>query len=143
MKIAENKTAGKAALYAKSVLKDIEGLELVRIVGKEVQLQDEQLKNIRERIAKTRTAKLANLKNLDNFAVVGKFKNFMTYGPGNYRIVDDSGKTVCYALPSGPISQVGLNKLIDKKVGLIGTIEPHRPTKGALIRFTKIVEIED
>ncbi|MCP4612832.1 MAG: hypothetical protein GY845_29415 [Planctomycetes bacterium] len=143
MEIAENKTAGKAALYAKAILKQVKGLELALIVGKEVRLQDEQLKNIRERIAKTRAAKLEKLKNLDNFAVVGKLKNFMTYGPGNYRIVDDSGKTVCYALPSGPISQIGISKLIDKKVGLIGTIEPHRPTKGALIRFTKIVEIED
>jgi len=142
VKIAENKTAGKAALYAKSVLKQIKSLELVRVVDKEVRLQDEQLKNIRERIAKTRTEKLAKLKNLDNFAVVGKLKNFTIYGPGNYRIVNDSGRTICYALPSGPISQVGLSKLIDKKVGLVGTIEPHRPTKGTLIRFTKIIEVE-
>jgi len=143
MEIAENKTASKAALYAKAVIKQVKGLELALVVDKEVRLQDEQLKSIRERIAKTRAAKLEKLKDLDNFAVVGKLKNFMTYGPGNYRIVDESGKTVCYALPSGPISQIGLSKLIDKKVGLIGTIEPHRPTKSALIRFTKIVEIED
>jgi uncharacterized protein YgiM (DUF1202 family) len=140
--IAENKTAGKAALYAQAVLKQIKDLELVLAVGKEVRLQDEQLKNIRERIVKTRTAKLAELKNLDNFAIVGKLKNFTTYGPGNYRIVDDSGRTICYALPSGPISQVELSKLIDKKVGLVGTIEPHPQTHGALIRFTKIVEVD-
>ena len=140
--IAENKTAGKAALYAKSVLKQVKDLELVLAVGKEVQLQNEQLKNIRERIVKTRAAKLAEYKNLDDFAIVGKLKNFMTYGPGHYRIVDDSGRTICYALPSGPISQVELSKLIDKKVGLVGTIEPHRETKGALIRFTKIMEVE-
>jgi len=142
MKIAENKTADKAALYAQSVLKQIKGLELVLIVNKEVRLQNEQLKNIRERIAKTRTTKLAEFEKLENFAVVGKLKTFTTYGPGNYRIVDDSGKTICYAIPSGPISQVGLSKLIDKKVGLVGTIEPHRPTKSALIRFTKIMEVE-
>jgi uncharacterized protein YraI len=142
IEIAENKTAGNAARYAQSVLKLIKDLELVLAVGKEVRLQDEQLKNIRERIVKTRTTKLAKLKNLDNFAVVGKLKNFMTYGPGHYRIVDDSGKTICYALPSAPISQAELSKLIDKKVGLVGTIEPHRQTKGALIRFTKIMEVE-
>jgi uncharacterized protein YgiM (DUF1202 family) len=142
MKIAENKTAGKAALYAQSVLKTVKSLELVLIVDKEVRLQDEQLKNIREKIAKTGAAKLAEYKNMDNFAVVGKLKNFTTYGPGNYRIVNDSGRTICYALPSGMISQVKLSKLIDKKVGLVGTIEPHRPTKGALIRFTKIMEVD-
>ena len=142
MEIAENKTAGKAALYAKAVLKQVKGLELALVVGKEVRLQDEQLKNIRERIAKSRTTKLAELEKLENFAVVGKLKTFTTYGPGNYRIVDDSGKTICYALPSRTISQVGLNKLIDKKVGLVGTIEPHRQTKSALVRFTKIMEVE-
>ena len=142
IKIAEDKTAGKAALYAKSVLKQIKDIELVLVVDKEVRLQNEQLKNIRERIVKTRTTKLAEYENLVNFAVVGKLKNFTTYGPGHYRIINDSGKTICYALPSGPISQVGLSKLINKKVGLVGTIEPHRQTKGALIRFTKIMEVD-
>jgi uncharacterized protein YgiM (DUF1202 family) len=142
IEIAENKTAGKAALYSQAVLKQIKGLELVRIVNKEVRLQNEQLQNIRERIAKTRTTKLAEFKDLGNFAVVGKLKTFTTYGPGNYRIVDDSGKTICYALPSGPISQTELSKLIDQKVGLVGTIEPHRQTSSALIRFTKITKLD-
>ncbi|MBW7988475.1 MAG: hypothetical protein FVQ84_00405 [Planctomycetes bacterium] len=142
MKIAENKTAGKAARYAQFVLKQIKDLELVLAVDKEVRLQDVQLQNIRERIVKTRTAKLAEYKKLENFAVVGKLKNFTTLGPGHYRIVNDSGKTICYALPSGPISQVEISKLINKKVGLIGTIEPNRQTKGALIRFTKIMEVD-
>jgi len=142
MKIAENKTADKAALYAQAVLKQIKDLELVLVVSKEVRLQDEQLQNIRERIVKTRTTKLSEFENLGNFAVVGKLKNFTTYGPGHYRIIDNSGKTICYALPSGMISQVGLSKLIDKKVGLVGTIEPHQQTHGALIRFTKIVELD-
>ncbi|MHC4748003.1 MAG: SH3 domain-containing protein [Planctomycetota bacterium] len=142
MMIAENKTADKAALYAQSTLKLVKSLELVLVVDKEVRLQDEQLQNIREKIVKTRTTKLAEFEDLGNFAVVGKFKAFTTYGPGNYRIVDDSGKTICYALPSGRVSQVGLSKLIDQKVGLSGTIEPHRPTKSALIRFTKITKLD-
>ena len=50
IEIAENKTAGKAARYAEFVLKQIKDLELVLAVGKEVRLQNEQLKNIRERI---------------------------------------------------------------------------------------------
>jgi len=143
MKIAENKTASKkTVLYVQSVLQQVKSLELVMVVDKEVRLQDEQLKNIREKIVKTGAAKLAEYKNLNDFAVVGKLKNFTVYGPGNYRIVNDSGRTICYALPSGPISQVGLSKLIDKKVGLVGTIEPHRQTHGALIRFTKVMEVE-
>ncbi len=142
IKIARNKTAGKTARYAEFVLKQIKDLELVLAVGKEVRLQNEQLKKIRETIDKARTKRLAVFENLGNFAVVGKLKTFTTYGPGNYRIIDDSGKTLCYALPSGPISQVELSKLIDKKVGLVGTIEPHRQTKSALVRFTKITKLD-
>jgi len=142
VKIAEDKTAGKAARYAQSVLKQIKDLELVLIVSKEVRLQNEQLQSIRERIDKTRATKLAEFEDLGSFAVIGKLKTFTTYGPGHYRIIDDSGKTICYALPGGSVSQVGLSKLIDQKVGLVGTIEPHRQTKSALIRFTKITKLD-
>jgi len=142
IKIAEDKTAGKAARYAQFVLKQIKDLELVLIVSKEVRLQNEQLQSIRERIDKTRATKLAEFEDLGSFAVIGKLKTFTTYGPGHYRIIDDSGKTICYALPSGSVSQVGLSKLIDQKVGLVGTIEPHQQTKSALIRFTKITKLD-
>jgi uncharacterized protein YgiM (DUF1202 family) len=140
--IAENKTAGKAARYAEFVLKQIKDIELVLAVGKEVRLQNEQLKNIREKIEKSRTTRQAKFIDLGSYAVVGKLQTFTTYGPGHYRIIDSSGKTICYALPSGPISQTELSKLIGRKVGLVGTIEPHRQTKGALVRFTKIAELD-
>lgn len=140
--IAENKTAGKAARYAEYVLKQIKDLELVLAVNKEVRLQNEQLKNIREKIEKSRATRKAKFIDLGSYAVVGKLQTFTTYGPGHYRIIDDSGKTVCYALPSGPISQTELSKLIGRKVGLVGTIEPHRQTQSALVRFTKIAELD-
>ena len=142
IKIARNKTAGKAARYAESVLEQIESFELVLVVSKEVRLQNEQLQKIRERIDKARTARLAEFVDLGSFAVVGQLQTFTTYGPGHYRIVDKSGKTICYALPGGQVSKIQLSKLIDRKVGLVGTVEPHRQTASALVRFTKIVELD-
>jgi uncharacterized protein YgiM (DUF1202 family) len=142
IEIAENKAAGKAARYAEYVLKQIKDLELVLAVNKEVRLQNEQLKSIREKIEKSRATRKAKFIDLGSYAVVGKLQTFTTYGPGHYRIIDGSGKTVCYALPSGPISQTELSKLIGRKVGLVGTIEPHRQTKSALVRFTKIAELD-
>ncbi|NQT03575.1 MAG: hypothetical protein HQ580_16220 [Planctomycetes bacterium] len=133
IKIARNKMAGKTARYAEFVLKQIKDLELVLAVGKEVRLQNEQLQKIRETIDKARTKRLVVFENLGNFAVVGKLQTFTTYGPGHYRIIDDSGKTICYALPSGQVSRIKLNKLIGQKVGLVGTVEPHRQTKSALV----------
>ena len=47
---------------------------------------------------------------------------------------------VCYALPTGAASQMDLNGFVGQKVGLVGTIEPHLPTKKALVRFTAIVK---
>lgn len=140
-KIAGNEAAGKAARYAEYVLKQVKDLELVLAVNREVKLQNEQLQKIREKIEKTRAEKLEKFKDLGAFAIVGTLQTFTTYGPGNYRIVDNTGRTICYAKPSG-ISPTTADKLIGQKVGLIGTLEPHRPTKGTLVRFTKIVKFD-
>jgi len=142
IEIAKNKTDDKAARYAEFVLKQIEGFELALAVTKEVQLQNEQLQNIKERINKARATRLAEFEDLGRFAVVGRLQTFATYGPGHYRIINESGKTVCYALPSDQVSQTKLSKLIGRKVGLVGTIEPHSQTAGALVRFTEIAELE-
>jgi len=140
--IAENKTDDKVARYAEFVLKQIEGFELALAVTKQVQLQNEQLQKIKERINKARAARLAEFQNLGRFASVGQLQTFTTYGPGHYRIINEAGKTVCYALPSDQVSQVKLSRLVGRKVGLVGTIEPHPQSAGALVRFTEITELD-
>lgn len=144
--IAENKNpdedARKVARYAQYVLKQVKDLELVLAVEKQVKLQNEQLENIRSKIEKNRSIKLSEFKDLSDIAVIGTLQNFATYGPGNYRIVNETGKTICYALPGRALSPTLVSKYVGKKVGLVGTIEPHKQTKGALVRFNKIVEVE-
>lgn len=140
--IAKDENAGKAARYAEFVLRQIEGYELALAVTKEVRLQNEQLEKIKAGIEKARETRLAEIQDLGRFAVTGEFQTYATFGPGNYRIVDDSGSMVCYALPAGAVAQMDLSGLIGRKVGLVGTIEPHKPTAGALVRFTNIVEVE-
>jgi hypothetical protein len=142
IKIAENKTDDKAARYAEFVLKQIEGFELALAVTKQVQLQNGQLQKIKERIKKARAARLAKFQDLGRFAAVGQLRTFTTYGPGHYRIINEAGKTVCYALPGDQVSKVKLSRLIDRKVGLVGTIEPHPQSAGALVRFTEIAELD-
>ena len=142
IKIAKNKTDDKAARYAEFVLKQIEGFELALVVSKAVQLQNEQLQKIKERINRARATRLAEFQDLGRFAAVGQLRTFTTYGPGHYRIINEAGKTVCYALPSDQVSKVKLSRLIDRKVGLVGTIEPHPQSAGALVRFTEIAELD-
>ena len=69
--------------------------------------------------------------------MIGQLQTYETFGPGHYRIVDESGKMVCYVLPGDAAAQTDVSGLIGRKVGLIGTIEPHKPTAGALVRFTQ------
>jgi outer membrane biosynthesis protein TonB len=140
LEIVNDKEAGNAARYAQFVLSQIEGYEMALAVTKEVQLQNQQLEQVKAKIDKAKEARLAEVKDMGKFAVIGEFQTYQTYGPGNYRIVDDEGKMICYALPTGPAAQLDLSSYVGQKVGLIGTIEPHLPTKKALVRFTQIVK---
>jgi len=145
--IANNKQAGKAARYAKFQINRIERFELALAAAKEVRLQEKQLARIREQIEQDRAKKLAELPDIGRFAVTGILQKSSIYSTEPqlvcYRITDDSGKIVCYACPTGPAMNANLEKLLGQKVGLVGTIEPHPETAGALVRFTEIVKLSD
>jgi rubrerythrin len=140
LEIAEDEQAGNAARYAQFVVRQIEGYELALQVDKQVELQNQQLEKIKAKIDKAKETRMAEVENMGKFAIVGEFQTYVTYGPGNYRILDEAGKMVCYALPEGPAAQMDLSGYIGQKVGLVGTIEPHLATKKALVRFTEIVK---
>jgi len=140
LEIVNDKEAGNAARFAQFVVRQIEGYELALAVDKEVKLQNEQLEKVKAGINKARTTRLAEVEMMGKFAIVGEFQTYQTLGPGHYRIVDEAGKMVCYALPAAEASQMDLNGFVGQKVGLVGTIEPHLPTKKALVRFTEIVK---
>lgn len=139
--IASDKEAGKVAEYAKKVLDSVAGIEFAISVIDQLRTQNEQLQKIQAGIDKAHQSKLAEVQDLSRFAVTGKLQPFALYGEGNYRIVDDSGKMLCYALPNDQVDKAELSVLIGKKVGLVGTIQPHRPTKQAMVRFSEIVPL--
>jgi len=140
LEIANDTEAGNAARFSQFVVRQIEGYELALAVDKEVQLQNQQLEKVKAGISKARTTRLAEVETMGKFAVVGEFQTYQTYGPGHYRIVDEAGKMVCYALPASSASQMDVSGFVGRKVGLVGTIEAHLPTKKALVRFTAIVK---
>lgn len=140
LEISKDEEAGNAARYAQFVVGQIEGYELALAVVKEVQLQNQQLEKTNARIEQAKETRMAEVENMGKFAVVGEFQTYVTYGPGNYRILDEDGRMVCYALPESSAAQMDLNGYIGQKVGLVGTIEPHLATKKALVRFTEIVK---
>ncbi len=144
--IAANKEAGKAGRYSEFAIKQIERYELAQAISKELELQNTQIQQIQEGIDKARQARLADVADLGRFAAIGQLQISNIYGSEperkHYRIIDESGKTICYALPSGAASGLDLSKFVGLKVGLAGTIEPYKQTAGALVRFTEIVELK-
>ena len=137
----KDKEAQSAARYAKCVLKQVEGYELVRAISEIVRVQKEQLDKKTAGIEQKRTARLAEVEDLGRFAVTGELRPFILYGDGHYRIVDDSGKMLCYALPSDSVSQMDLTGMIGRKVGIVGAIQRHLPTKKAMVQFSEIVPL--
>jgi hypothetical protein len=132
----------KAARYAKYTLGQIERYELAAAVDKEINLQDAELNQIYSRIDEVHNERLTDFQDLGQFAVIGNLKTSNVYGPEeamlHYVITDNNGKIICYALPTSGASHADLSQFVDKKVGLIGQIEPHPQTAGALVKFSEI-----
>ncbi len=144
--LAANKETGKAGRYSEFALKQIDRYELAVAVAKEVPLQAQSLRQIKDRIEKARQAKLANLVDMGRFTAVGVLQTSGVYDAGllqkYYRLIDEQGKTICYILPEGSAVEIDPAKFIDEKIGVVGTIEPHVATSSALVRFTEIEELE-
>lgn len=144
--IAANKDAGRAARYCNFALKLVRRYETALNVAKAIRLQDTELKQRRKQIEQTRTTKQAGLQDLGRFAAVGRFKTSSVYGRElelvHYIVVDATNKIVCYAVPSGAAAVKDFSSFVDKRVGLVGKIEPHKETAGALVRFTEVVALK-
>jgi uncharacterized protein YgiM (DUF1202 family) len=141
--IAAIKDSGKAAKYSAYAVKQIGRYELAQSAAKEVRLQDAQLQKIQNRIDKTVARKFEQVPDTGRFAVVGRLETSNIYGlqpvPVHYRVVDEQGRVKCYAVAKGTAMELDLSGFLGRKVGLVGTIEPHEQTKGALVRFTQII----
>ena len=146
IEIASNEEAGKAARYAEFALKQVKRFELALEVERTIRLQDAQLQQTQQQIERARRIRLAEVQDLGRFAVVGQLQTSSLYGTErgllHHRVIDASGKILCYTLAAGPASNMDLSRLVGRKVGLLGTIEAHPETGQALVRFTDIVELQ-
>lgn len=87
-------------------------------------------------------AEASSTPHLGRFAVMGVLRTSAIWGPEeqlrHYRITDQSGKTICYVVPTDQASNVDLTKFLGQRVGLIGIMEPHPQLATALVRFSAI-----
>ena len=140
--IVNDKTAEKASIYAKSVLDRIEGIELALQIDDILKEQNDLFKESKEKIEKAYTKKLEEVKNLGKYAVIGTFKDFPSFGNSRYRILDSSDATICSAIPSQGAAGKDYSGYFDKKIGLVGSIEPDIGTSSAVVYFTEIVVLD-
>lgn len=146
-KIRFDKAAGKAVRYSEFALRELARYEMVAKANETVRLQGARLDEVRQRIANAQKARLADIlgSDLGRYAVVGSFETSTIYGPEkelkHYRITDNAGRIICYALPTGSATNADLSRFVGRKVGLVGTIEPHEATGGARVKFYDIAEL--
>ena len=114
-------------------------------MAKEVELQNKELQKTNSKIDEARVAKLAQFEDQSKFAAMGKLETSSVYADGptkRFRLLDDSGKTICYVMPVGAAANKDYTSLIGHKVGLVGKIEAHEATSRALIQFSEAVPLE-
>jgi uncharacterized protein YgiM (DUF1202 family) len=144
--VAGDKQGPRAAHNAQSLLKMIERCELSQEIAKAVKVQEEQFGKTQQQIDIAKNEQLSKFEDKGIFAVIGKLLESPLFaetpGARYYRVVDENGKTQCYARPTGAAADVDLSKFVDKKVGLVGTIEANAEMGEAVVQFTNIVEVQ-
>jgi len=143
--IVNDKQSPRAARNAQSLLKVIERCELSQEIAKAVKVQEEQFGKTQQQIESAKNEQLSKIEDKSIFAVIGKLLESPLFaetpGAKYYRVVDENGKTLCYARPTGAAADVDLSKFVDKKVGLVGAIEANTELGDAVVQFTNIVEV--
>jgi uncharacterized protein YgiM (DUF1202 family) len=143
--LAAKEDGGRAARYAEYTIQQVERFELACKVAKEVELQNKELQKTTSKIDEARVAKLAQFEDRSKFAVMGRLETSSVYADGptkRFRLLDDSGKTICYVMPVGAAASRDYSDLIGRKVGLVGKIEAHEATSRAIIQFSEAVPLE-
>jgi len=138
--LAADKATGNVARYAQAVLEQIATIELAMNAQNIVKQQSETLTKTQEQINKEHLAALATIKDLGKYAVMGKLQKFAVFGTGYYRILDETGKTICTISPALTVKDYG--NLLGKKVGVVGTIEPNSKMGTAEIKYSEIITLE-
>jgi hypothetical protein len=145
--LAANKEGGRAARYAQYRLKQVNGYDLARTAGKELELQNQDLQTTSEKIAEALKEQLIKIGDPAKYIVKGKLQPSALYAavvgqPRRYQVVDESGRIVCYAAPAGTAAGKDLAPFIGHVVGLVGQIQPQAATSKPFVEFSDIVRLD-
>lgn len=134
----------RAMRYADYTLKQVERFELACKVAKEVELQNKERAKVTEKIDEARAAKLSQIVDTSRFVIIGKLETSSVYADSpvkRYRLIDETGKTISYATPTGA-AVAGCDKLVGHKVGLVGQVKLRDAAGRAVIEFSEAVPLD-
>lgn len=136
-RIKDAEDAGKAKIFAESLLDRIAGYELVVSVGKAVEQQDAQLDNVRRKIEKAHQEQLEKIPASAKYLFTGTLKESSVYtgqnGPKRYILSEKSGKIACYVIAGTPQMEAVLQKHVGRMVGVDGGIVTSAKSLTAII----------
>ncbi|MHC4215578.1 MAG: hypothetical protein ACYSWP_19690, partial [Planctomycetota bacterium] len=145
--IINDPQAGKAKLYAEYQLDRVGRFEVALQVNSEVKAQDAKLQKIREQIKNRYTVKAAKIPDPGKFIATGRLRLSQIYttqtGQKRYLVVDEAGKILCYAIPANSASSLNMDKFIGRKIGLYGQAVKDPYNAVSLVKFTKIVDLQE
>ncbi len=137
--------AGKAVRYAKYQLGQIKRFELAQQVDQDVKKQDSALARLRQEIREKYAVRIAGIPNPGKYIIKGKIQASLVYtgqsGQKRYKILNDAGKIVCYAVPAAGTTATNIDNLIGRSIGLKGTIVTDKVNPIGLVTFTAIEEL--
>ena len=142
--LVADSNSGKAADYAKYILRDVARCELAKESAGTVENQKAELQKQLVEIDKTHQEKVKSLTNNSKFAIIGIFKPSAVYEnrpTKRFLITDANNIPICYAEPANtPNAPADANyaEYIGKQVGLVGEITDDSLSSSALIKFSEI-----
>ncbi len=143
--IVNKANSHKAGRYAKFQLERINRFEIARNASEKIQVQDKQLAQLREEIRKAGQDRLAQVRDLGRFTVIGQLRPSQVYnlqsGLKRYLLLDESQKVLCYSQPADEAQGIDLTSLMNSKVGLVGRIKTDPQCSVPLVIFNQIERI--
>lgn len=143
--IAKDPEAGKAQRYAQYQIDQIKGFELARQAGEDTMKQDADLKKIRDQIRQKRAERIAGIPDPGRHIVKGRLKASVLFtakaGQQRYKVLNEAGNIVCYAIPAPQAATINLEKYLNKPVGLKGKMVNDSTNPIGLVMFTAIEDL--
>lgn len=135
----------KASTFAEILLNRIAGIELAISVPDAVEKQDQSLAKAREKIEKAHQEELKSVHREADFIYTGVLKVSHVYtqktGRKRYLLQDPDGKILCYAIPVSDEVAAQFESLLDKRVGIKGTVSSDTKSLVTVISATTVEPI--